>query len=157
MQPSKNRQTLEQFFEPLYVGSGGGATLLAITFIYVNNHACISWDMLRLISNHIWVFPSKTLRNHQKNSNLNLKFGWPLGIKNVRLDTKNVWLDMIISDCIQLECVGHSKVLLFGPISTLCCDGWIVKKIAWATFQITDEDWGCINNVPQILEVCNMT
>ena len=47
--------------------------------------------MLGLVSDHIQVFPSKMLGNHQKNSKLNSKFGWHLGIKNLmRMVVKRV-------------------------------------------------------------------
>ena len=68
------------------------------------------------------MFPSKTVGNHQKNSDQNVKFGWALGIKNVQLD-------MIISDCIQSECVGHSKVLTISGLDMTA--GHSMLSIAW--------------------------
>jgi hypothetical protein len=44
---------------------------------------------------------------------------------------------------------------LYGPITIVHCKGWIVKKVLWAVFKISDADWGRVLTVKSILEVCS--
>ena len=42
----------------------------------------------------------------------------------------------------------------FGPATTLCKNGRIVKHIPWKAFEFSDQDWQRVDDVREILEVC---
>ena len=44
---------------------------------------------------------------------------------------------------------------LYGPISIICRDGRVFKKIPWSVFKIADEDWVRVLHVKSILEESN--
>ncbi|KAF8495240.1 hypothetical protein F5888DRAFT_1616033, partial [Russula emetica] len=41
---------------------------------------------------------------------------------------------------------------LYGPITTVRCNGRIVKKIPWSAFQLADADWGRVKDAQDILK-----
>jgi hypothetical protein len=43
---------------------------------------------------------------------------------------------------------------MFGPITTVRAGGRITKRIPWSAFQLSDEDWGRVKDVIEILLVC---
>ena len=43
---------------------------------------------------------------------------------------------------------------LYGPMTTICVKGKIVRRIAWMAFEFIDEDWKCIEDAQGILMVC---
>ena len=34
-----------------------------------------------------------------------------------------------------------SADVMYGPITTLQCNNWLVKHIPWSAFKMTDQDW----------------
>jgi hypothetical protein len=43
---------------------------------------------------------------------------------------------------------------LYGPITTICCEGSIVKKIPWLAFKLSKADWARVLDAKNILAVC---
>ena len=54
----------------------------------------------------------------------------------------------------NMQCVQpvDSADSLFGPITTICCNGYIEKKIPWSAFTLTESDWKQVADVRDILE-----
>ena len=42
---------------------------------------------------------------------------------------------------------------LYGPITTICQNGWITKKIPWMAFTLIDSDWEQVKDARDILKV----
>jgi hypothetical protein len=42
---------------------------------------------------------------------------------------------------------------MYGPITTIHCNGHIKKKIPWSAFTLTDQDWKHVKNARDILKV----
>jgi len=42
---------------------------------------------------------------------------------------------------------------LYGPITTICCNGQIMKKIPWSAFMLAGWDWEQVKDVRDILKV----
>jgi len=47
-----------------------------------------------------------------------------------------------------------SADVLFGPITTICANGRVIKKIPWSAFRLLDKDWQRVKDVKDILVVC---
>ena len=45
--------------------------------------------------------------------------------------------------------------VLYGPITMICQNSHIVKKIPWSAFIFTDRDWEWMKNARDILKVCH--
>jgi len=44
---------------------------------------------------------------------------------------------------------------LYGPITTVCSEGQVVKKIPWSAFKMSNRDWARVLDVRNILTVCD--